>query len=210
MSDTFSTVANEEFLEVRHVAQWRRVERHRLIASRLAVTVAEREEHATLVARDLDALDLWTESEIVGVYWPFRGEPDLRPWMTKLVESRVCTALPVVTKKGQPLEFREWTPASRLEKGVWNIPIPADGRIVVPTIVIAPLVGFDPAGYRLGYGGGFYDRTLASFATPPVAIGVGHSLTEIPTIHPQAHDIAMDWIVTGFAVPWRVTKAKAG
>jgi 5,10-methenyltetrahydrofolate synthetase len=68
-------------------------------------------------------------------------------------------------------------------------------------VVIAPLVGFDAAGFRLGYGGGFFDRTLAGFASRPLAIGVGHPACAIPTIYPQPHDIPMDWIVTGDGPP---------
>jgi 5-formyltetrahydrofolate cyclo-ligase len=137
----------------------------------------------------------------VSVYWPFRGEPDLRPWITAIWSKGVRIALPVVVAKGQPLVFREWRPDARLERGVWNIPFPAEGAAVVPTVVIAPLVGFDPAGYRLGYGGGFFDRTLAALDPKPLAIGVGHPVGALATIYPQPHDIPMNWIVTGSASP---------
>ena len=81
-------------------------------------------------------------------------------------------------------------------RGVWNIPVPADGIQVVPDIVIAPVVGFDPEGYRLGYGGGYYDRTLAAWSRKPRVIGVGDSGAAIATIYPLLHDIPMDAIVT--------------
>jgi 5,10-methenyltetrahydrofolate synthetase len=110
------------------------------------------------VARDLDFLIRAEPETIVSVYWPFRGEPDLSPWMATARAKGLQIALPVVIAKGQPLVFREWEPGARLERGVWNIPFPADGAAMVPTVVIAPMVGFDPAGYRLGYGGGFFDR----------------------------------------------------
>ncbi len=103
----------------------------------------------------------------------------------------------MVVEKGQPLIFREWVPGARLTRGVWNIPIPADGAEVIPTVLISPFVGFDPQRYRLGYGGGFFDRTLAALKTPRTVIGVGHPSGALPTIHPQAHDIPMDIIVTG-------------
>ena len=112
-------------------------------------------------------------------------------------------ALPVVVAKGMPLVFREWHPRAHLEPGVWNIPVPADGEEVTPTVVIAPLVGFDDDAYRLGYGGGFFDRTLAALCPRPLIIGVGHSLGRLATIYPQPHDIPMDWIVTGNAAPAR-------
>jgi 5-formyltetrahydrofolate cyclo-ligase len=80
---------------------------------------------------------------------------------------------------------------------VWNIPVPADGVEVVPDVLIAPFVGFDARNYRLGYGGGFFDRTLAGLATPRRVIGVGHPSGALPTIYPQPHDIPMDAIATG-------------
>ena len=107
----------------------------------------------------------------------------------------------MVVAKRTPLIFRSWHPGARLERGVWNIPYPADGALVTPGVVIAPLVGFDPQGYRLGYGGGFFDRTLASLSPRPLAIGVGHPLGALATIYPLPHDIPMDWIVTGDGAP---------
>jgi 5-formyltetrahydrofolate cyclo-ligase len=83
-----------------------------------------------------------------------------------------------------------------MTRGVWNIPIPAEGQAVDPDVLIAPLVGFDSAKYRLGYGGGFYDRTIASRPTKPLVIGVGFAFARLATIYPQAHDVPMDIIVT--------------
>lgn len=193
----------------RDVARWRKAERERLIAARLALPVEVRAAHGQRVARDLARIVPQGADTIVSLYWPFRGEPDLRGWMAEAVARGLGVALPVVTAKGQPLQFRAWTPGARLERGVWNIPFPADGAIVAPTVVIAPLVGFDAAGFRLGYGGGFFDRTLASFASRPLAIGVGHPLCAMPTIHPQPHDIPMDWIVTGDEPPWETPAGRS-
>ena len=99
-------------------------------------------------------------------------------------------------EKRAPLAFRLWQPRRRLVPGVWNIPIPADGDEVSPDIVVAPVVGFDRAGYRLGYGGGFFDRTLASFLHRPLAVGVGYDAAAISTIYPLPHDVPMEAIVT--------------
>lgn len=181
----------------RDVARWRKAERERLIAARLALSQEERALHAERVGRELDRIVPLDARPIVSLYWPFRGEPDLRPWMTAACEKGLRIALPIVVAKAQPLIFREWTPGCRLERGVWNIPYPADGEIVEPTVVIAPLVGFDVACYRLGYGGGFFDRTLAALGRKPMAIGVGHPVGALPTIFPQPYDIPMDWIVLG-------------
>ena len=92
--------------------------------------------------------------------------------------------------------FREWWPGIPMTHGVWHIPVPAEGEPVSPDILLAPLVGFDGRKYRLGYGGGYYDRTLAGLVTKPRVVGVGFELSRIPTIHPQSHDIPMDLIVT--------------
>ena len=80
-------------------------------------------------------------------------------------------ALPIALALGEPLVFRRWHPECRMARGLWNIPYPADGDIVVPQIVIAPLVGFDRQSYRLGYGGGFFDRTLAALSPKPSSLG---------------------------------------
>ena len=112
-------------------------------------------------------------------------------------------ALPVAVELGRPLTFREWHPGSKLARGLWSIPYPAGGAEVSPTTVLAPLVGFDAACYRLGYGGGFFDRTLATMAHETLVIGVGYPQLRIATIFPQGHDIPMTWIVAGNEPPLR-------
>jgi 5-formyltetrahydrofolate cyclo-ligase len=178
------------------VARWRKAERERLIAARLAIPADARNAMSAEIAARLDAIIADVAGRTVSLYWPFRGEPDLRPWMASVVARGGTPALPVVIEKAHPLVFRAYRPGDRLEKGVWNIPVPAEGDPVVPDIVIAPLVGVDPQNYRLGYGGGFFDRTLASLPKKPLVIGVGYAMQHIPTIHPQPHDIPMDRIVT--------------
>jgi 5,10-methenyltetrahydrofolate synthetase len=92
--------------------------------------------------------------------------------------------------------FRSWRQGEKLEHGIWNIPVPAEGAVVTPTLLLVPLVGFDPAGYRLGYGGGYYDRTLAQCVPRALTIGIGYAMSRLATIHPQPHDIPMDRILT--------------
>src|SRR5581483_9571489 len=145
--------------QARDVARWRKAERQRLIAARLAVPVGVRQECARRIRGHLDRLVPASPATVVSLYWPFRGELDLRPWMASAHGRGIRVALPDVVAKAAPLIFREWHPGAPLKPGVWNIPVPADGAEVTPTVVIAPLVGFDPDGYRLGYGGGFFDRT---------------------------------------------------
>jgi 5-formyltetrahydrofolate cyclo-ligase len=135
-------------------------------------------------------------SGIIGFYWPFRGEIGLHHLIRELIEAGASAALPVVIEKGQPLEFRAWRPGAPLERGIWDIPVPAERQVVHPTVLLVPLVGFDEQGYRLGYGGGYYDRTLAASDPRPLAVGVGYEFQRLATIHPQPHDVPMDAIVT--------------
>ena len=184
------------------VARWRKAERLRLIALRSALPLEERARHTAAIGSTLDAL-IPASNEIVSVYWPIRAEPDLRSWMRAACERGLRVALPVAVERGKPLTFREWRPGAKMARGLWNIPYPADGAEVSPTTVLAPLVGFDAACYRLGYGGGFFDRTLAAMARKPVVIGVGYPQLRIATIYPQDHDIPMSWIVAGGEPPLR-------
>lgn len=178
------------------VARWRRAKRAELIAARLAVPAADRIAAADRISRQLDDLIAPGKGSVISLYWPFRGEPDLRGWMRTAFDSGARIALPVVAEKARPLLFREWTPGGKLERGVWNIPVPAEGAELLPNVIISPLVGYGPDNYRLGYGGGFFDRTLAAMTTPRQVIGVGYKSSALPTIFPQPHDIPMDRIVT--------------
>lgn len=178
------------------VNRWRKSERERLIAERLAVPAETRARQGEAIAATVLAEIGDLQGRIVSAYWPFRGEPDLRPLLAAVVAGGGRTALPVVMEKGRPLEFHLWQAGEPLTRGVWNIPVPAEHRPAMPDIVIAPVVGYDPACYRLGYGGGFFDRTLAALPARPRVIGVGHSAARLATIYPQLHDIAMDVIVT--------------
>ncbi|MGB3417689.1 MAG: 5-formyltetrahydrofolate cyclo-ligase [Mesorhizobium sp.] len=178
------------------VARWRRAERKRLLDARLAIDVAARHDSANRIAAALDRTIGKFGGRTVSGYWPFRGEPDLRNWSIRVIERGGRVALPVVIRKDWPLEFRAWAPGDPLERGMWNILVPARGPSVQPDIVIAPLVGFDDANYRLGYGGGFFDRTLATLPRRAFVIGVGYATSRLATIYPQPHDIAMDAIVT--------------
>jgi 5,10-methenyltetrahydrofolate synthetase len=178
------------------VVRWRKAERRRLIEARLALPAEERARRAERIASRLDGAVGPVSRRIVAAYWPFRGEPDLRNWMIRAIERGGRIALPVVIRKGWPLEFRLWAPGDPLERGALGILVPARGPAVVPDIIVAPVVGFDHANYRLGHGGGFYDRTLAALPGRPRAIGVGYEEARLATIYPQPHDIALQAVVT--------------
>src|SRR5690606_6778684 len=177
------------------VARWRKAERKRLIDARMATPADARTAAGKRIATRLDALAGAVAGPTVGIYWPLRADPDLRERGASVGARGRRLALPIVVAKGQPLIFRTWKAGEKLEKGVWNIPIPVGGEEVYPDFVVSPLVGFDAANYRLGYGGGFYDRTLAAMPARPQTVGVGFELGRLPTIFPQWHDIPMDQLI---------------
>jgi 5,10-methenyltetrahydrofolate synthetase len=174
---------------------WRKAERARLIPQRVAIPEEEREAATERISARLEPIVMAVDGP-VSFYWPFRGEPNLRPLMRRMVAAGRVVARPVVVQKRHPLEFRPWSPGCKMELGVWNIPIPATTERVTPRLLLSPVVGFDPLRYRLGYGGGFYDRTLAALQGPRTVIGLGFDCQAIETIHPLPHDIRMDRIVT--------------
>ena len=177
------------------VKRWRRAERERLLALRQGLPAADRRRWGEQIDAALRAL-LAARPGIIGVYWPFRAEFDPRPLIHWAVAAGRGLALPVVVDKKGPLEYRAWRPGEPLVDGVWNIPVPENRAVVTPRVVLAPLVGFDRASYRLGYGGGYFDRTLAALSPRPLAIGVGFEFQQLATIHPQSFDVPMDLIVT--------------
>lgn len=178
------------------ISSWRRERRAALMAARNALSA---DEHRA-IARAIDASlatgfpDL--ASRFVGFYWPIRREFDPLPLVRRLIAAGGRAALPVVMGKGMPLEFRAWHPGAKMAVGVYDIPYPADGPAVLPEALLVPLLGFDCACFRLGYGAGYYDRTLASFPVRPLAIGIGFEIGRLETIHPQPHDIPMDAVVS--------------
>jgi 5,10-methenyltetrahydrofolate synthetase len=179
-----------------NVTEWRKAERARLLAWRAGLSAAYRAAQTAAICAELDRL-LPASGVIVGAYWPIRAEPDLREWLRARASQGLSIALPVALALGQPLSYRQWHPGARMARGLWQIPYPADGPEVAADVVLAPVVGFDGAGYRLGYGGGFFDRTLAAASPRPRAIGLGYPGAVVDTIFPQPHDIPMERIVTG-------------
>lgn len=132
-------------------------------------------------------------------YWPMRSEADIRPALTALSATRTV-ALPVVTGRAQPLLFRAWTPATMLVPAAFGTEVPPDSApVVIPQVLLIPLLAFDPQGWRLGYGGGFYDRTLAVLrpAGPVLAIGVAYAGQQVDHVpHDPATDARLDAVVT--------------
>lgn len=133
---------------------------------------------------------------VLGIYWPFRGEIDVRDLAHQHIQAGGVVALPVIAEKNAPVEFWRWRPEVPMSRGLFNIPIPGEREIVAPDVLIVPLVGFDRAGYRLGYGGGYYDRTLAASHPRPRTLAIAYAEAELETIYPQPHDIPMTRIIT--------------
>lgn len=177
---------------------WRRGERERLLAERPYLTPADRQRLIGRIAGRLDAILPARAGAVVGITWPIRGELDVRAWaLAAAARHDLRLALPAVVEPATPLEWRAWSSGTRMERGFWNILVPAERDLLVPDIVLAPLVGFRAEGpYRLGYGGGYFDRTLAARDPRPIAIGVGLDAMEVPGFEPQPHDIPMDAVVT--------------
>jgi len=136
----------------------------------------------------------------VSGYWPMADELDVRPLMAALAEAGHPLCLPVVAMRARPLIFRAWVPGETLVSGGFGTSIPAPGRPeVTPEVLIVPLLAFDAAGYRLGYGGGFYDRTLAVLKghEPSVlAVGVAFAGQQVAAVPRGPRDQRLDWLVT--------------
>src|SRR5690606_31159489 len=178
------------------VKAWRKATRERLIAERAAlaadmVGAGRRSSDATL-ERSFPGL----ATPRVAFCWPIKNEYDARHFARTLRDKGAVTALPVVVGRGQPLVFREWHPGVKLAKGGLDIPYPVDSQEVVPQAVLLPMNGWDQGGYRLGYGAGFFDRTLAALDPRPVVIGVTYECARLETIYPQPWDIPADYVVT--------------
>lgn len=178
------------------IKAWRKARRDELIARRVARDPAEVERMTLPITRYLfDFLDV-EKYPVLGIYWPIRCEIDLRDVARRHIAAGGVVALPVVVKNAAPVEFWRWRPGVAMHRGLWNIPVPPQRDPVEPDLLIVPLVGFDRGCYRLGYGGGFYDRTLAAAQPRPHTVGVAFADAELPTIHSQPHDIPMSAIVT--------------
>jgi len=170
--------------------------RREKLAARVALDADTHASLSTRIGRHLAAFLTALPPQTLAFCAPVRGECDVRPLVSMLIESGWRVAMPVVEAANAPMSFRIWTPTSAMSIGRHGIPVPADGEPVVPEVVLLPLVAFDSRGYRLGYGGGYFDRTLGSMVPRPMTIGVGFELARVPDIRPQTHDVPVDVLVT--------------
>ena len=178
------------------VQQQRRLLRERALAAREALSLVERTRLTQQIECHLDALIERLQPRVLAFCWPYRAEPDLRDWVARWLAQGAgrSAALPVVLERHAAMVFRRWAPGDALLTDLHGIPFPAEGEVVVPDVVLVPLNAFDASGFRLGYGGGYFDRTLAEMNIRTV--GIGFELGRVDSVLPQAHDLAMDWVVT--------------
>ena len=181
------------------VKRWRKAERARLLALLEAIPAETRRAHGERITQRLIAEFPQLGRMTFGFYWPLRGEYDARLAAMHFRKLGARTALPVVVQKAAPLQFRLWWPGAPTTIGVYDLPVP-ETEVVVPQAVLMPPIGFDGECYRLGYGGGYFDRTLAAMSPQPLKIGVAYELLRIATIRPQPHDIPMDCVVTEIGI----------
>ena len=206
--------------------------RKALVAARLSMP--DRQERSDLLQRVMRIWLVGSPHEVIGAYWPIKGEFDPLPSLYRWQEDAILSAdwqpntdfdkdrnaqlatesiasrsprkigLPVVDKVLKTLTFHAWYPGCPMEEDAYGIPKPKDTEVVVPTLLFVPCVGYGPGGYRLGYGGGFYDRTLATLQPRPVTVGLGFTHGWLPDLEPEVHDVALDALLNDNGVVWPV------
>lgn len=176
--------------------EWRKQKRKLLITAREAIPQEVHQQWSQRISEFLKQDFSELNKLVLGIYWPFRNEYDPRLVAQYFLAQGAILALPEVVQRNQPLCFRQWTPETAMKKGEYDIPVPVDTAFVVPNALLIPMVGFDALGYRIGYGSGYFDCTLAQYSTPPIAIGIAFELQRLPDTYPQPHDIPMHHIIT--------------
>ncbi len=176
---------------------WRKTLRRELLARRQALPAVQVNALRLSMDRHLQCGFPGLAKGVVAFCWPIRNEYDARHLVRDLRRRGATAALPVVLAPKSPLIFREWHPGVAMALGKLDIPYPAAGAALQPDTVLLPMNGFDRQGYRLGYGGGFFDRTLEALkGRRPAMIGVAFEIAAIETIHPQPWDMPVDYVVT--------------
>ncbi len=175
---------------------WRQSTRDRLVAARLALDPATLSAWRRAIDRHIERAFPGLASTRLALCWPIQNEYDARHVARRLRDRGARTALPVVVTRAAPLLFRQWQPGVTLARGPLGIPYPTRGPEIVPRAILLPVNGWDGAGFRLGYGGGYFDRTLAAMTQKPIVIGVGYECARIETIDPQPWDVPLDYLVT--------------
>lgn len=182
--------------------------RERLVKERLAMP--DRQVRSDLLQRVLRIWLVDRPDTVIGAYWPIKGEFDPLPALHRWKEDGELLdepqlrriGLPVVDKLLGTLKFHAWFPGCPMEEDAFGIPKPKDTEVIVPTLLFVPCVGYGPGGYRLGYGGGFYDRTLPKLDPRPHTVGLGFTQGYVDEFDPEPHDVALDAILNDNGVVW--------
>ncbi len=184
----------------------KKVLRRQLQAERMAMP----DRHARSVQLQ-DVLRVWLvarHERSIGAYWPIKGEFDALPALYRWSEAETGRriGLPVSDRDTKQLRFHLWYPGCPMEDDAFGIPKPKDTEAFAPELLLVPCVGFGPRGIRLGYGGGFYDRTLAALVPRPATVGVGYAHGFIPWLKAELHDVPLDAILTEEGVAWQLRR----
>ena len=155
-----------------------------------------------------EVLRVWLvgqQAGTIGAYWPIKGEFDALPALYRWSEADPARriGLPVINRETKQLRFHIWYPGCPMEDDAYGIPKPRDTEPFEPQLLLVPCVGFGPGGLRLGYGGGFYDRTLAALQPRPLTVGVGYAHGFLPWLEAQAHDVPLDVLLTEEGLQWQ-------
>jgi 5-formyltetrahydrofolate cyclo-ligase len=188
----------------------RQSKRKALIEERLHLP--DRAQRADLLQRVMRIWLFGRTDQVIGAYWPIKGEFDPLPALHRWKEDGELLdepqprriGLPVVDKVHKTLTFHAWYPGCPMEEDAYGIPKPKDTEVIVPTLLFVPCVGYGPGGFRLGYGGGFYDRTLAALRPKPFTVGLGYTNGWLPDMEPEPHDVPLDALLNDNGVVWPV------
>ncbi|GHC87969.1 5-formyltetrahydrofolate cyclo-ligase [Pseudorhodoferax aquiterrae] len=191
-------------------ARARKALRAALLEARLALP--DRMERARALQQVMRIWLVGRPDTVIGAYWPIKGEFDPLPALHRWKEdgelqgeaTRKRIGLPVVDKVHKTLTFHAWYPGCPMEEDAYGIPKPKGTEVVVPTLLFVPCVGYAAGGYRLGYGGGFYDRTLATLQPKPMTVGLGFGTGFLDDFEPEPHDVPLDAILNDHGVVWPI------
>ncbi len=191
-------------------AQDKKALRQALVEQRLELP--DRLERSDLLQRVMRIWLVGRPDTVIGAYWPIKGEFDPLPALHRWKEDgelqgdaqRKRIGLPVVNKLHKTMTFHAWYPGCPMEEDAYGILKPKATELVVPSLLFVPCVGYAAGGYRLGYGGGFYDRMLATLEPKPFTVGLGFTQGYLDDFEPEAHDVPLDAILNDNGVVWPV------
>ena len=172
-------------------------------------TLIDRHQRAMHLQEVLRVWLMGRSDHLIGAYWPIKGEFDTLPALFRWTEAdpKRQIGLPVIDKTTKQLRFHLWYPGCEMEEDAFGIPKPKDTPVFQPQVLLVPCVGYGPKGVRLGYGGGFYDRTLATLQPAPYTVGLAYANGLVPWLEAEAHDVPLRTILTDEGLAWQAPAA---